>query len=747
MDSEERLKNLIALVQEEFIGLRESDLILLLASIVGMVQQEEIETKPDEQISEPLIEIPASLVRFLCTKPEVANFIEPCGVRFDRCRVDGELDLACIKMAFPLKFTNCQFLNGIKLSESQTRTLVFIGIVCDSFDANGLDVRGNLQVKLSRIGKTVKLRGAKIRGDLIFEGSALGLHKNNSHENDEGNAEISEKRAIDLDKADIGGSLNLNDGFHAIGEVNLRGIRIRGNLRCEGGHFDGSTDEEDDRENELYALIANQAIIGRNVYLRNAQGKPCCVIGHILMLEALIKGDLDCTGGSFSHTRGNHHAISIDRSHIRGSIYLRNGFEAIGSVRLIGTTIDGDLDCSAGGFYRSSKTDDHDGAITLDVRRGKIGCSAFLCKQLIGIGSSTFSTDGLIDFSGARIAADVNCEDANFDIQAPLGMIGLKLRGAKVGGKIIWKNVKLNQFTDTYLKLEDATARRFELCARQEEPHQDALKKLKIEIDGFIYNSITGCLKTQDALLWLGLQAPFKTQPYEQLAAVMRQTGHDGIARDILEAKVDRHREFQVQQVMGADIPKEIKWVLKMIFAVKIMFWHLHKFSVGNGYHSLWALRLVIPIFLLGWISSHFAYSNDLMVPTETKACMEWVENVANGSHAGVANLPSFNSLAYTLDGFLPGIDLDQEKNWRPIREPFLLEGKEYITSNLPLGTNRNQPVEACVVRPGLIKLLDTPKNWIIGFVIRYVWPFGILLSWFLIGLVIFGPAGVVKKI
>jgi hypothetical protein len=712
----------------------------------------------------------SKLIRFICMNRDAAKHVGPDGIRIHNHLFTGELNLEHLTIRFPIEFKNCQFPKGINLTESRTQSLDFTGSTCQSFEADGLDVRGTLRMNAFNAENTIELRGAKVSGDLYLEGAHLRLNKNESDIQSSDSSDVRQNKALDLNKANIGLSLHLNKEFHANGEVNLVGINLRGHLCCEGGTFDVSAEKNKYPNNETYALVANQAKIGGNVILGEAHGqKASCVNGQIIMLEATIHGDVDCAGATFINTYGKEqHAISMDRCQIYGSVYLRNGFEATGEVRFIGANIRGSLHCDGGQFYGVVRGTEPENIHSLDLQRATIGGSLFLCKSQIKTNKSlTFVTNGLVNADGANIYTDLDCEEANFNAHECLEKIGLSCQGVTIGGAIRLINVNLHHERETTLILEDAKAERLEISKAKENGEKF---KLMVRLDGFVFNSVTSkdreSITSQDALRWLRRYRPkdqlyddyskYYAQPYEQLAKVLRSTGDYKMARDILEAKEKDGWSYRAWQMEKQEKDGELKWVNRKLLQIWSKF---YEFFAGYGYKPLRALRLVLPIFVLGWLTSLAAYRLDMMVPVETKACIAWLKGKGGESRVLAANQPHFNCLAYTLDGFLPGVDLDQEKSWRPISE--LLKSEEIqkpnpaakgkpslgsVDTNRANKANDAPPVEVCVIPDHLATSLKKPEKIILGFFVRYVWPLGILLSWFLIAVVILGPVGLIRK-
>jgi len=74
--------------------------------------------------------------------------------------------------------------------------------------------------------------------------------------------------------------------------------------------------------------------------------------GEVDFLGIRIGGNLDCEGGKFLNT--NSFALLAESAEIKGSIVLRNGFIANGEVDLAGATVGGSLNCKGGQFFNSN---------------------------------------------------------------------------------------------------------------------------------------------------------------------------------------------------------------------------------------------------------------------------------------------------------------------------------------------------------------------------------------------------------
>jgi hypothetical protein len=153
---------------------------------------------------------------------------------------------------------------------------------------------------------------------------------------------------------------------------------------------------------------------------------------------------------------------------------------------------------------------------------------------------------------------------------------------------------------------------------------------------------------------WLRCQPPdkFLPQPYEQLAAVLRQMGHEGDARIIMiEKNHDRARFTR--------FPRQEWW-----------WYNLFGKLIGYGYAPWRAFAMSVAMILLGTLLFHIGFSHDLISPTGENAYSKAPNGqfvLDNGGRPKVLDdYPVFNAFVYSLESFIPLIKFDQSANWSP---------------------------------------------------------------------------------
>lgn len=359
--------------------------------------------------------------------------------------------------------------------------------------------------------------------------------------------------------------------------------------------------------------------------------------GLVTLNGASIKGALDCTDGTFinpesedkslnsQRTLGKYSrgvALAAERSAIEGVIALSRGFLSRGQVRFNGATINGILDCAGGKF-------DNKGKVSISGELIKVRGSVIFSRDENT--KKQFQTNGDIILNGSSIGGALNFRHAKF-IEGSRN--GVELRNAVVGGPFTWRDVVVNKTT----RLRLSHTKVGQLFDKPE----SWPRKNRLSINGLVYDDIRGApidSKNRKKWLtsridWLSRQprSEFSLQPFRQLADALRRTGYEDNARTVLIYMYD------VRRKRGGLSPWGRFWSV------------LLKWTIGYGYRShrafIWALAFV----LVGAIVFYEANRNHLIVPAK-----------ADGT--GIA---SFNPFAYSLDTFLPIINLRQRESWIP---------------------------------------------------------------------------------
>ncbi|MGH7932409.1 MAG: hypothetical protein ACREQN_04485 [Candidatus Binataceae bacterium] len=308
-----------------------------------------------------------------------------------------------------------------------------------------------------------------------------------------------------------------------------------------------------------------------------------------------------------------------DRAIVKNDVMLT--FGKFHGVSLFRTHIGGDLDCSGGHFSGAGGT--ALSAVETTIR----GDANFL---------HGFESSGVVDFRLAEIGRSLSFNHARF---TGGGQNGLNAERATIAGTIYW--VGVTHTRATLLDLENAhAAALWDDAASWPAPGN-------LILAGFAYGDFSGGpMDAADRLDWIGRQpvsALANPQPYRELAQVLRDSGDEEGATRVMIAK-----ENAVAEHGGLGLADRV-W--------KCLLW----MTIGYGYRPLRALWWVLGFVLTGAALFRWGYGARLITPTEQDAYARFVETGTPPPH-----YPPFSSLVYSLENFLPVVDLHQGSYWRP---------------------------------------------------------------------------------
>lgn len=267
----------------------------------------------------------------------------PKGFEIRGARIVGPIDLQ-VANAGSLALVGCCVEDGIYLTDGTVRTVNLRGTHVSFIAADRLRASGNIFLDRGFTSKgRVSFVGAEIAGNLVCSSASFGMGTED---------------ALDATNLRVRDAL-LNKGFHARGAVLFVGAQITGDLDCSGSRF------EDVRG---FALLITRATIGGSVLL-SQKLREFFSKGGVHLAWAKIGANLACDGGLFESCgeRDNGIAIVGDGAEISGSVFLREGFKALGEVRFVGARVGGDFDCSKAEFAGKAR----DSALT--IARADVG--------------------------------------------------------------------------------------------------------------------------------------------------------------------------------------------------------------------------------------------------------------------------------------------------------------------------------------------------------------------------------------
>lgn len=212
--------------------------------------------------------------------------LDPGGFVLADAKITGQLDLSDVVAKKPLVLRDCTTEQPVLLDRAQFTQLDLRGLTAPAVRARGLAVDHNLS-----------LSGAR----------------------------LSAAESVDALHMRIGGSVYLDDGFHAEGSVTLSGSQISAVLRCVGARFDDG-------------IFLVDLRVGDAIFL--SQG--CHVTGggkhaSVRMRGTRVDGQLVLREGRFSSAD-----VALDLRHVRVGKELFLPFENVeGKAQLEGLTYEG----------------------------------------------------------------------------------------------------------------------------------------------------------------------------------------------------------------------------------------------------------------------------------------------------------------------------------------------------------------------------------------------------------------------
>ncbi|MGD9715146.1 MAG: hypothetical protein AB7V46_24280 [Thermomicrobiales bacterium] len=537
------------------------------------------------------------------------------GVFLRGVHITGSFDLAAATVDVPIVFADCQFDEPIGLLNAKLEALGIFGGAIRGIDGDGLNVRRNLALADGLLSKgSVLLRRAEIGGWLNCKGATF---------------ESPGGEAISADGILVHGGVFFGRGFAARGEIRMLGARIGGQLTCNEGVFENPGGD---------TFSADRLCVDGSLHM----GGGFTSKGEVRLLGAKIVGQFNCNGGRFENA--GRVALSADGISVGGGIFMSERFVARGEVRVIRAAIKNQLNCE-GGIFENPNAD----AINLD------GTSI---DGSVHLGNG-FRARGDVRLLGAKIKGQLSCIGGVFENPEGYALSandvsverGVLLASVVFKGKVDLSHSSLGEIVDDPASW----------------PAKD-----KLILDGFKCGAFAGEAPVDAAsrIDWLRRQrmrlGEFWPQPYEEVIKILRHMGHERDAKEVAIAKQEDLRRFG----RLAWYTKSWSWILG----------HL----IGHGYKPWKALIWIGVCVVIGWCA--FQRANELggMRPSKERIYVDPCFSAANGDcnakgwtpvlsfrgralgHYLPADYPKFNAFWYSLDVFLPIVDLHQESYWQP---------------------------------------------------------------------------------
>lgn len=433
-------------------------------------------------------------------------------------------------------------------------------------------------------------------------------------------------RSIHAKGLKTNGDIRLRNNFRAQGQVYLAGATIGGYLDCSGGRFihrkrikaHGTVQVKDKSDRTNVALQATGMNVAGNVLF----SRGFEAVGVVSLYGEKIGRELDCKGGTFINP--GWVALNADQMEVQGCVFQstkeseyssdpQDRFRAYGQVRLIDTSIGGNLDCRGGSLKH---LDPHEPC--LRVERIKVGGDVLLSEK--------FHAQGKVNLTGASIDGSLRWEDVDEDSEVD----ELDLRFANLG--------------TLHIDPHEANW-----------PHKVILYGLEYsEIGGeltYSYDSLIGCLNRQyhndhnQETADESTQSLHSPQPYEQMAEVLSEGGNADMAKRVLvEMNNDRRR-------CDPNLP----------LFMKLLWYNSFGRLIGYGYYPFNALYYLLGFIIIGAVLFRIGHHYHIITLEQAK---KGTSARGTGGQQKPKDSQNFSAFWYSLDTLIPKLDLGYAKYW-----------------------------------------------------------------------------------
>ncbi len=257
----------------------------------------------------------------------------------------------------------------------------------------GARIEGELDASFAVLPWQFRLLRCFVPGGMLLQDAEFGLlNFEGSHVHGVGDA-------LNADRIQVKGGVFLRNGFAAVGQVRFLGADVGGDFDCDGSFRakpEGQKLASADR-----ALSADGIKVRGSVFLNNG----FTAVGMVRFLGADVEGNFDCGNASFQAKPEGQELASADRAlnadgiKVKGNVFLSDGFTAVGMVRFLGADIGGDFACRAGQFLNQNGD-------ALSADRIKVKGGVFLNDGLIAKGE--------VRFPSADVGGDFACRAGKF---------------------------------------------------------------------------------------------------------------------------------------------------------------------------------------------------------------------------------------------------------------------------------------------------------------------------------------------
>jgi hypothetical protein len=607
----------------------------------------------------PERQIDARLLHALCVGGGEDPPVHPRGVHLIGAKIVGALDFESATLRVPLILERCFIGEPFTLEKARAPHLRLNGCFCRSpLNARELTTTTSLELSQVRAMAGVSLVGASVGSRLDCQGATFEKASAGSEDvalaarglrvgGDVSLRLVTSRGGVDLDLARISGDLDCSGatfesprpagsigavafsarrsdisgdvvllGTTTRGQVSLVGANIGGNLGCAASKLHNQPMREGAAPGVAVvpALDAEGIKVGGYVSLRSGFRAE----GGVSLMGGQVGLSLGCTDAE-CHDPGGL-ALNAQGLRVSGDVYLRDGFSAIGEVLLFGADIGGSLDCHRASFVNEEAHKQNlEGNFAIRAHTLKVRGTVLLHAGCV--------VKGEVNFTGAVIGGDLDCRGARFG-NPKVRRTAFSIESAQVGETFYW-----GPFLDAS-PTGRVDFRRARVGRLVDDPKAWSSEQ-KLELNGFEYQLLGDAgsvASSSQRLSWLRQHSKgeYFPQPFEQLAAVYDRMGDEADARRV---RIEKQRMLRLSGRL-----RGTRWLSNLLL----------DWTVRYGWEPWRALVLGLVVVLLG----------ALLFGALGEANFE---RTPGSSPSG-----SFHPVVYSLDTFLPIIDLGQESRWTP---------------------------------------------------------------------------------
>ena len=574
------------------------------------------------------------------------GFVAQGVVRLPKAKIGADLSFFAGRLSICTKDSRCLYCEGITVQGTiyLKKSIADVGYIDFSFSSIG----GNLDLTGSTFSNTgdytIKAQGMNVAGSLF-----LGSDGENR--------------------------------FTAKALVCLTGSKLGMDLICTNASF--SVDKYCPPEKSSHALQADNMAIAGKVEL---DGEHFQATGGVCLDHTKIGSYLSCSQATFTppiNKEHDHRAISGGKLNVYGSVYLNQGFKATGEVMLNDAIIGRNLVLKESSIFNK-------GGRSLWAKQMQVKGCVYI---------DTFESLGKLEIDYAVIDGTLNCKDSRLDNQGSTQVTdnhhnaepdnyAFRAHGIKVQGSAYFENLKVNgivslQHAEINMRFiwrnitEKANFSLFLAAAKVgvlDDDQQSWPNDGHLQLNDFQYHFLEDLKKEhleRRCKEWLSLPKNYRTQPFEHLAAILTKNGHEEEAKKVLIEKNKRSMRLPVhwsrnkEQRQGQNHAQSQSPLTK---TYKVIHWLL----VSFGYQPSRAIRWGAVIVIVGWLLFGYGFQKNLMVPVTTNDSRTNIYQVAELVDSSSSASDSFHwyALFYSLDTFLPVIQLQTASDWLPTAYP-----------------------------------------------------------------------------